>query len=341
MFKSFVSKITKVSDRLYIADISIQHDVGYVFLLVEMALRTECASIVAINAVGPNRPSMDNHVAVHPNGSLGGFIYHTADLLDRQVCHEAHNGTDVVAQVIIRVDPTCFVSNQGFNLDITRVLVKGCDEERTPLDDDDVEINNENLPTPGLAPPFNGTRPRYPDKPEVFDLQEFGFIYMVLKVYENGELKKEKRGAQVWFFGGEILDDPNNPWQLVKLNVKGPDDNLRTGIVTMQVRKRRYPAGAPFGIKRFRMTAAGMADWEEGETYEATIRWYGAQGQIGNAKRLSMISTITSPDAPTPLEPEKFRTRESIRSPKAGDEIITKRDPDAVLSDEWKVQTQE
>ena len=67
MFKSFVSKITKVSDRLYIADISIQHDVDYVFLLVELALRTECASIVAINTVGPNRLAMDNHVAVHPN----------------------------------------------------------------------------------------------------------------------------------------------------------------------------------------------------------------------------------------------------------------------------------
>ncbi len=57
--------------------------------------------------------------------------------------YKAHNGTDdVVAQIIIRIDPECFVSDQGFNLDITRVLVKGFDEDRTPLDDDNVEIDN-------------------------------------------------------------------------------------------------------------------------------------------------------------------------------------------------------
>jgi hypothetical protein len=71
------------------------------------------------------------------------------------------------------------------------------------------------------------------------------------------------------------------------------------------------------------------------------VRWFGAQGQIGDAKRTSMVSTITSADAPAPLETKKFRTRESLRPPKPGDDIVTKRDPDAVLPDGWQVQTQE
>jgi hypothetical protein len=312
--------VIKVDDSTYIADFAVSTEVPLSFLEIEVTLDNECTTIAYIVLDSKSRRSMNIKAGISTDGKTGIGKFYNADLDKPPKSIEVTDDFVRVLRVVIEVDTECFES-KSFRLE-AKIKAQVDDDKQSDVLQDDININNDDPIVPEY--PLPGTIPRPPaGRPKIGprDIREPTFAKLSQHTIFTSKREDEdditttedEEDLQFyWMIFQDIVDDNNirgNPWEMVRLEVWGPDNGKKAHIYHMNVKKLRFKLGKKWNLKKYRLRAFIISNWEKDKTYRAEIEWFGSRGKIGKTYTTSVDSPVTIDNGITDIKDKEIRLK--------------------------------